>query len=1212
MTGAVFLLNPQLVRHKVPDATYERGLNLYLTQKVLQCDVRYSSSREWEIEGLVQGTEREPYQVIVGVEIEPNGQLTYFNGACSCPVTVNCKHAVALTLKAAYASARAAQPAWPSVVPRGGATIGEPEPDRLYSSNSPEARQKAAAEREFRLAEQKVGQWLDLFEGPKSPSGGSDGAGTRLYSPRAAPANADQVVYTLSAGKSGDHAVLQLGFGLSRLLRNGSWAKLKPVRYIDVVRTPPADLEIMRLIQTLAAQTSSYSYTSADKGQLNGETGRLALQLAINTGRLFTVTDERSLCQPVRLGPPRSLRWRWDTLASANSAEPLWALRAQLADIDIGTNLAAGQDATAGSTAPDTPPTPQVPQVPPSTPSLQADFYANKPPLYLDSASGECGPVEVPGLSGEHLALLLKAPPIPQSAFARHETALLSQLANLPLPPVLKAPTVFQGIVPTAILGVEPVLRREVPALGLLRATLRFDYNGLGIYSPVFQSPVFVERKNDAGEKLDRVMLHRDAGAERAVHATLQDLGLQGNANGEFYFLHPSQQPHWLHWAENDFAPLRQAGFTVELTPGMGDWIERADTLDVSLAAQGATGHPGDGAAGGQGGGDGSHSAWFDLSLGMQINGQRHNILPFLPELLAQLGHLSAMADGGAAQLPPFVYLAQASGKMLRLPTAPLKPWLQALLDLVGERGHAGTGDSLRLSRLEALRVGAALGQGAHWQGAQGLTDMIKQLAGHSALPEVALPSGLNAELRPYQQQGLNWLQFLRTHGLAGILADDMGLGKTLQTLAHILVEKQAGRLDRPALVIAPVSLMGNWRREAERFTPDLKVLVLHGAERHEAAAEMAHCDLVIAPYSLLKRDRDRWMQQPWHLVVLDEAQNIKNANTDAAQVVAALNTRHRLCLSGTPMENHLGELWSLFHFLMPGFLGSQARFKTLFRTPIEKMGDNERLDQLRRRVTPFMLRRAKADVATDLPPKIDTISSVELTGKQADLYETIRLTTEKAVREALADKGLAKSQIQILDALLKLRQVCCDPRLVPLAAAKKIKQSAKLELLMELLPEMLAEGRRILLFSQFTSMLELIEQELRERKLPWVKLTGQSQKRDALIEQFTSGQVPLFLISLKAGGVGLNLPQADTVIHYDPWWNPAVENQATDRAHRIGQTQSVFVYKLVAQGTIEERILALQARKAALADSLYSGAQGRKQPLFTEDDVAELLKPLS
>jgi SNF2 family DNA or RNA helicase len=311
-------------------------------------------------------------------------------------------------------------------------------------------------------------------------------------------------------------------------------------------------------------------------------------------------------------------------------------------------------------------------------------------------------------------------------------------------------------------------------------------------------------------------------------------------------------------------------------------------------------------------------------------------------------------------------------------------------------------------------------------------------------------------------------------------------------------------------------------------------------------------------------------------------------------------------------MENHLGEIWSLFHFLMPGFLGSQTRFKEVFRTPIEKQGDGARMAQLRSRITSFMLRRTKALVAGELPPKVESVMPVELTGTQADLYETIRLGMEKTVREALQTKGLAKSQITILDALLKLRQVCCHPQLVPLDAAKKVKTSAKLDQLMALLPEMLAEGRRILLFSQFTSMLTLIEAELKKRNLPWVKLTGQSQKRDAIIEQFTSGQVPLFLVSLKAGGVGLNLPQADTVIHYDPWWNPAVENQATDRAHRIGQTQSVWVIKLVAQGTIEERILVLQERKAQLAGSLYSDSAARKEPLFTEGDLAELLQPLS
>ena len=1214
MGNANFFLNPRSIRAHVPEPTFERGMSLYITQQVLTCTVNYSNSNEWDIEGIVQGSKRETYSVSVTVEIDPAGNLSFFKGNCGCPVADNCKHAVALTVKAAFKSARpATDPAIaPSIAPSVGhfpsgsgsgnaaAQPPPPAPTAQELQQLKDAQARAALERERHIAGQKVSQWLDLFGKDTADNAQEGGPATATHAaqPQEAPY---QTVYMLSSMQVGKTSVMHLGYGVTHRLRNGNWAKVKSQSYVDTYRTPAPELEIMSLIQTLASSTRKLGYGTDAVGPLAGETGRLALQLAASTGRLYALAGERVLGALVHMGAPRPLRWTWNEVTAPSAQEPLWALRAHLAGTQTGREAGA-------------------------------HWYANTPPLYLDPANGECGFVEVPGLSAERLALLLRAPPIPQSAFALHETTLLRRLAGLPLPPLLKAPAVLQGIVPSAQLQIERVRAQDVPQLGLLCARLRFDYDGLGFYSRSQQNPMLVERavtdkRADAiadpsadvitdkiatqiSHQTERVMLHRELDREQTALTALHALGLAGNAFGDFHLALLADQHQWLRWADDDFAPLRAAGFAIQLDPALKDWIARADTLDVAMAPQGGTG-AGENATDDLVGGDDSHSPWFDLSLGMQINGQRHNILPFLPELLAQLG--SASTDAGSiVQLPPFIYLQQAGGNFLRLPTEPLRPWLQALLDLVGERGHDLTGDSLRLSRLEALRVGAALGQGVQWQGADSLREMLKQLGGISAMPEVPLPAGLQAELRPYQQQGLNWLQFLRTHGLAGILADDMGLGKTLQTLAHILVEKQAGRLDRPALVFAPVSLMGNWRREAKRFTPDLNVLVLHGADRHGAAAEMATQDLIIAPYSLLKRDRDRWLKQPWHLVVLDEAQNIKNANSDAAQVVGELNTRHRLCLSGTPMENHLGELWSLYHFLMPGFLGSQARFKQLFRTPIEKLGNDERLDQLRRRVTPFMLRRAKSDVATDLPPKQTAVSSVELGDQQADLYETIRLTTEKAVREALANKGLAKSQIQILDALLKLRQVCCDPRLVPLAAAKKIKQSAKLELLMEMLPEMLAEGRRILLFSQFTSMLELIEEELGKRKLSWVKLTGQSQKRDALIEQFTSGKVPLFLISLKAGGVGLNLPQADTVIHYDPWWNPAVENQATDRAHRIGQTQSVFVYKLVAQGTIEERILALQARKAALADSLYSGAQGRKQPLFTEDDVSELLKPLS
>jgi SNF2 family DNA or RNA helicase len=309
-------------------------------------------------------------------------------------------------------------------------------------------------------------------------------------------------------------------------------------------------------------------------------------------------------------------------------------------------------------------------------------------------------------------------------------------------------------------------------------------------------------------------------------------------------------------------------------------------------------------------------------------------------------------------------------------------------------------------------------------------------------------------------------------------------------------------------------------------------------------------------------------------------------------------------------MENHLGELWSLFDFLLPGLLGSDRQFNRVLRHPIERQGDAAASELLARRVRPFMLRRTKAAVAGELPPKSEILRSVELEGAQRELYESIRLAMHERVRREVENKGLARSSIVILDALLKLRQVCCDPRLVKLESARGVRESAKLELLMTLLPEMVEEGRRILLFSQFTGMLGLIEEALQGRGLEYLKLTGSTRDRTTPVERFQAGEVPLFLISLKAGGVGLNLTAADTVIHYDPWWNPAVERQATDRAHRIGQDKPVFVYKLLSEGTVEERIQELQARKQALADSLFD-ADGAATPQWSDRDLDFLFEPL-
>jgi SNF2 family DNA or RNA helicase len=450
-------------------------------------------------------------------------------------------------------------------------------------------------------------------------------------------------------------------------------------------------------------------------------------------------------------------------------------------------------------------------------------------------------------------------------------------------------------------------------------------------------------------------------------------------------------------------------------------------------------------------------------------------------------------------------------------------------------------------------------------------------------------------------------MRFLGETGLGGVLADDMGLGKTVQTLAHVLAEKLDGRGDRPSLVVAPTSLMANWRMEADRFAPALKVLTLHGPDRRARFDAVPGHDLVLSTYALLPRDRDVLLAQPWHAVIVDEAQNVKNPDTNAARILRQLEARQRFCLTGTPVENHLGELWALMDFLNPGLLDDRRHFARAFRVPIEKNDDAGRRQALARRVRPFLLRRTKAEVAAELPPKTEIIEHIEMEAGQSAIYEAVRLTMHRKVREAVAAKGLDRSRIIILDALLKLRQVCCDPRLVKLPSVKKSgAASAKLGRLMEMLEELVEEGRRVLLFSQFTSMLALVEERLTAAGIAFVKITGDVRDRATPVKRFQVGEVPVFLISLKAGGTGLNLTAADTVILYDPWWNPAVEAQAIDRSHRIGQDKPVFVHRLVTLKTIEEKMLELQRRKGALAEGLFDPKAGG--PLNATADDIELL----
>ncbi|HEX2880681.1 MAG TPA: DEAD/DEAH box helicase [Polyangiaceae bacterium] len=608
----------------------------------------------------------------------------------------------------------------------------------------------------------------------------------------------------------------------------------------------------------------------------------------------------------------------------------------------------------------------------------------------------------------------------------------------------------------------------------------------------------------------------------------------------------------------------------------------------------------------------GACNDWLNLELGVEVEGHRINLLGALLALLQKAPRSASLSGVLAAQQ---IALPIAENKYLCVARAQLGLVFDVLRDLyTGALSHdpqiAAAPPPLRREQCADLaRLKAAFKQ---QNKRLRFDDPILELGERllSRVPQSIPQGSLRATLRPYQLEGLSWLQLLAANDVNGILADDMGLGKTLQTIAHIAAERDAGRLRLPTLIVAPTSLVGNWQKELARFAPTLRVRVVHGAQRKAAFSRMQDAHVVITTYPILLRDQARFERQNYHLVVLDEAQAIKNASSRAHRAVRALNAKHRLCLTGTPIENNLGELWALFDFLMPDFLGSRQQFTAQFRTPIEREANQDKLAALRARVAPFILRRMKDRVASELPSKTQLLRPVELGSEQRDLYESIRVSAHAEVRAAIRQKGLLGSTVTILDALMKLRQVCCDPRLVQVNSAARVRQSAKYDLLMQLIEEQLSQGHRILVFSQFTSMLSLIEQGVCEKGIVPLVLTGATQRRQELIDRFEAGYSDLFLISLKAGGTGLNLTSADTVIHYDPWWNPAAQAQATDRAYRIGQKKPVFVHNLIVSGSVEERMLQLQQHKQQLASGLLSDG-GVGAPQWSEQQVHQLFAPL-
>ncbi|MGF7176030.1 DEAD/DEAH box helicase [Azospirillum doebereinerae] len=1146
------------LRRHFDAGSYERGERYQRQGRVSALQADRLPDGTMRLAATVQGSQWIPYVQSVLLRVNANA-VTMLDGECDCPVGINCKHVAAVAI------------AWASRPAEAGTASPKPAP--------------AAPALSAPISDllERLGEAAARDGGDSYP----DTVRKRLL-----------YVLRMEEGPNGrEAAVCPLSVSLRKDDRFGSDDKPYATGWnqgqIPAKFVTPSDRAIL---QFMAQQLSHPSHP--EKGRaLRGEWAAGLVERMLRTGRLYW--EDFRANPPLRPGPDRAGTARWTGDDKGRQR------------FDVGL---------------DTPSAVVLPTV---------------PLLYVDVESWECGSLTTE--VAPHLAAaLLGAPPLPPAEVAAFRNAAAVRFgARLPVLPEPPARTEARRVRPRPVLRLRCGRTPYSPfgyggsmmAVPIPVGVLEFDYAGTRLAGKTTAPLQWMEDGT-------LVTAERIPADETKAAARLNGTGLIRNetplsvAGGppvrRELFVVPGdafeESAGWLTVCHSVLPALRGEGWIVEIDPDFPYQLAEAPgnwSFEI---------------------GDGSGIDWFGLSLGVDVGRERVDLLPVLRSVIAALDAIDADAvspddaffdihddfrDGNGASEEPrgldaaldalapdgILFVPVAGNRFLPLEAERLRPLLGVLMELFGLQ----TGDgAVRIGRthlgdLAALEE-AAEAAGVPLLGADAVRRMARTLREAGGVPAVSPPAGLRATLRPYQQAGLDWLQFLGAHEFGGILADDMGLGKTVQALAHLLAEKEAGRLDRPCLLVAPTSVLGNWRMEAKRFAPELRTLVLHGPQRKAAQGTLGDHDLVVTSYALLPRDRAILAAQPWHLAIFDEAQYLKNPTSQATKATHGLDARQRLCLSGTPVENNLDELWSLFSVAVPSLFGDRTGFRRQFRTPIEKHGDAERQRILARRVRPFLLRRTKEEVAGELPPKTEIRESVEPQAAQRDLYETIRLAMDQRVREEIARKGMARSHITILDALLKLRQACCDPRLVRLESARKRvakgAASAKLDRLLEMLPDLLADGRRILLFSQFTSMLDLIKPELETLGIPFVELTGETRDRETPVRRFQAREVPLFLISLKAGGTGLNLTAADTVIHYDPWWNPAVEDQATDRAHRIGQDKPVFVYKLVTAGTVEERMLELQERKRRLGEAVYDQA-ATEADLLTAADIDFLLAPI-
>ncbi|MFQ5507975.1 MAG: SNF2-related protein [Leptospirillia bacterium] len=777
---------------------------------------------------------------------------------------------------------------------------------------------------------------------------------------------------------------------------------------------------------------------------------------------------------------------------------------------------------------------------------------AAEPPLYTDGGTVGSLVTPLPGKLATRLALNpLHVSEKEWPEFVAHWMPRLSAMGEFSLPPELS---------PEEVVGTDPVPRLILgDEGGWLRLGVEFVYGEAAPVSPVamarpmaFQDGRMLSYRRNRemeAEHLQRLLSPRGDGVVAPSSGAAGAWALTGDAGYDFllFELPLLSQEGWQIYGEEHLARHRmfrgEAGLSCRVKSGID---------------------------------------WFDLAVLADFDG-------------IEVGAAELLKAHEAGKR----YVELSDGRIGRIPD-----WVRQRADSLAEAG-LDRGDSARLSRYQVPLLMELTG-GGQTVADDRFREAALRLKDFERIEPVEPPKGLCTTMRPYQLEGLAWLEFLRRYDLHGILADDMGLGKTLQMVAMLLLEKQRGHQTGPSLVVMPTTLIFNWVHELKQHAPDLGVTVWHGPDRHGLADRIKDSDVVLTNYALVRQDLARLEGIPFHYLVLDEAQYVKNPESQVSRAVRALTANHRVALTGTPLENHLGELWSQFAYLMPGLLGTYPQFRRRFGGPIER-GDTEAVQRLIDRVRPFILRRTKDQVAQELPERVETILYCRMEEDQRALYDRIRDRCRDQVADSIRSKGLSRSRIAILDALLKLRQVCCHSELLPADLSGGVTASAKMDLFVEFITEAMEEEHRVLVFSQFVSMLKLIRRHLDDAGVPYAYLDGRTRNREKRVKEFQEDPaIPVFLISLKAGGTGLNLTAADYVVHFDPWWNPAVEQQATDRAHRIGQTRKVFSYKMIAEDTVEEKIVLLQEKKQQLSNILLSGEKELVSDL-TMDDIEKI-----